>query len=101
MERTNGNRVSTEVEILKQGDERVERTNHWLRRAGEACTPAGYEYIGSAAVHYYKNRFQERNFSTACQTLVSNVEEGFCDVGWKKLREALMSAFGREEKKRT
>lgn len=90
--------AQTTTETLRADEPKVEQSTYWLKRAGEAARPPGYEYLGSAVVHYYKGTFEERTFTTICQALVSKIEEGFADVGWKNLRKELMRKFGREEK---
>lgn len=95
------NNVKTEVETIKGDDDRVKTATHWLKRSGEAIRPSGFEYAGSAVVHYYKGLFNRNSFTTVCQASVEGVEEGLADFGWKNLRKELMRRFGRTEKQRT
>lgn len=90
------NKVTFEHEQVKSDDERRKKSEDLMKRSGEVMKPVGYEHVGSATVHFYKNMFAQDNFSTVTMSQVSRVPEGFADMGWKELRKSLMRAFGRE-----
>ena len=72
-----------------------------MKTAGMNLTPWGFEYEGSATIHYYKKPGTlEYVFITHLSELHA-LPEGQADVGLKELRRALMALYGREDKRRT
>lgn len=65
----------------------------------EVIRPNGFKHVGSVAVHFYENNFQDFDYTLLTQiSLNPDVPEGFADLGWKELRRALMVKFGRTPK---
>lgn len=87
------------VEDVHNPDLNQRNATRTLRKVGTWLTPVGFDYTGSAVVHYYqtkKSLLAKPEYKTITQvTLDSDVEEGFADFGWKRLQVALMSAFGK------
>lgn len=84
--------------------ERHQKAQYWLERAGQTLeATSGGEYVGSAAVHYFKlkgDNPQEIKFAVLCQIRgMDTIEEGFADYGHKELQKSLMESYGREVKK--
>lgn len=71
-----------------------------LKRIGKDITPGGFDYAGSVAVHFYKQRFFAGNQDgvTINQVMLGDVKESFAQEGMKNLRDHLMVQFGRKSK---
>jgi hypothetical protein len=72
-----------------------------LTLAGTSLTPWGFEYQGSASVHYYKKSGTHDFVFISHLSKLNNVPEAQSDVGLKELRRAMMAIYGREDKRRT
>lgn len=96
-----GNKAEVSEEERDASSLDAQHAKALITQAGKLFAPIGSIYLGSATCHYYESSpgtFQ-RQFFVACQTDVSLVEEGHADLGWKQLKSALMSAYGRKEPK--
>lgn len=96
-------KVDKEVQTVKASDnEKAEKGNYWLRRVGQDLEPPGFEYVGSLAVHVYRNRFQDHSYTAVSQPLVDPLKcpEGLADFGFKELKAAAMARYGRKEPKK-
>lgn len=97
------NKAVQSREELPLERERTQKSRYWLERAGQTLqADADGEYVGSAAVHYYRLKGEGPNnfrFAAICQIKgMTEVEEGFADYGHKELQKALMEAYGRDVK---
>jgi len=71
-----------------------------VKAAGVNICPLGFEYQGSAVIHFYKQN-GTLTFVFGSQLVnIHNIPEAQVDVGLKELRRALMAVFGREDKRR-
>src|SRR4051812_19041213 len=72
-----------------------------LTQAAQLLKPIGSDYVGFGVVFYYEKDkvLNTKEHLTVCQTDVSFLNEGFCDLGWKNLRAAFMKAYDRPEPK--
>jgi hypothetical protein len=93
--------MTENTEYVKDDTQLAMDTNHYLKRSGEAAMPHDHFYVGSAAFHIYKHKNMQDSFAFICATPIGAASEGMCDVGWKRLRSALMRSFGRAEPRST
>lgn len=71
-----------------------------LKMAGNGLTPWGFDYQGTASVHFFRKN-GETTFAFMPHILgMAALEEGQADAGLKELRRVMMAAFGREDTKR-
>lgn len=68
--------------------------------AGKNLAPWGFEYEGSATIHYYKKPGTHDFVFITHLTGLGILPEGQADVGLKELRRSLMSFYGQEDKRR-
>lgn len=84
-------------------------SNHHLRKsteqllttAGKALRPIGFDYLGSATVHYYvaESGMTTNAFAFISQTAGMNeIPEQAADAGHKELKTTLMGIYGRKPK---
>ena len=84
-------------------------SNHHLRKsteqllitAGKAVRPIGFDYLGTACVHYYvaESGMTTNAFAFIQHTVGMNeVPEQAADAGHKELKTTLMKIYGRREK---
>lgn len=92
------------ADILRQDGKDLfckDQSNMNLKIAGFNLKPLGFEYQGSASVHYYR-KFGSDDFTFIVQLIgFKDIEEGQADLGWKEMKKSLMKLFGREDKRRT
>ena len=89
-------KVESEVFSGNQLPLHIQYTNSVVKDAGVKLQPDGFEYVGSACIHYYKSKFKDHEYVTKIQDLLGDVPEGFADFGYKQLRNAMMTHYGRE-----
>lgn len=78
-----------------------ESSRQQMEIAGKNLAPWGYEYEGSATIHYYKKHNTHDFVFITHLSKLELLPEGQADVGLKELRRALMGYYGREDKRRT
>lgn len=78
-----------------------QRAKMSLEMAGTNLAPWGFEYEGTAAVHYYRKPNTHDFVFITHLVKFNGIPEGQADVGLKELRRALMGLFGREDKRRS
>jgi hypothetical protein len=71
-----------------------------LTVAGTNLAPWGYDYEGSVAMHYYKQKGTHNYVFISQQLGLGKVPEAQADVGLKELRKAMMKTYGREDNRR-
>ena len=83
---------------MEPSDRKVESSNQWLRRSGQAVIPPSSEYIGSACVHFYRDDSNGNRpvFHFGVIADLGSIQEGNADVGLKELRRRLMNHYGRK-----
>lgn len=73
-----------------------------LINAGQNLAPYGFEYQGSVATHFYREKkgileTGKETYAFINQTHdLAKVQEGQADAGLKELRRTMMQAYGRE-----
>ena|ERR1700677_1812981 len=88
---------------IADSDPRSEKSRMLLMEAGKLICPADMGYVGSAVVHYYgkEDLLHNRYDGFATDVLFSDLAEIPAAKGLAALRDKLMGAFGRQERKRT
>jgi hypothetical protein len=86
-------------EERRADDADVQRSNHNLRESGAGITPIGFEFIGSACVHFYRapNLGNEHSYKFGVIADLDAIQEGNADTGLKELRRRMMQRYGRTE----
>lgn len=92
--------VTEDTKIIKDDDQLAMDTNHHLKRALDVACPQGYFPVGVGAFLMYKSKVVNDDYAFVCATPIGGASEGMCDIGWKRLRSALMRTFGRSEPRR-
>lgn len=92
--------VTENTTVIQDSEQMALDVNHYIKRSGDAGAVPGYFYVGSACFHMYKSKIVADDYNFMCATPIGAASEGMCDIGWKRLRSALMRTFGRAEPKR-
>lgn len=71
-----------------------------MRLSGTNLTPWGFDYQGSATVHFFQKKGETVFAFMPHLVGVGALQEGQADAGLKELRKVMMSAFGRTDTKR-
>lgn len=85
------------IDVRDQKEKQVEHSNALLKKAGTVLRPGGSDYDGSISVHYYRRSTSngEHVYEFYVQDILKGVNEGQASFGVDKLRERLMSRWGR------
>lgn len=87
--------IKAGLEIEKRIDKKDPGSAGALAQVGERMAPAGTDYLGSAAVHYFVDR-QQGQVLLAAQTPLGGIDELTANLGIKELAKAMMAYFGRK-----
>ena len=82
---------------VREGERR--HAKDLIVRAGTMVKPYGADYLGSAVIHYYRDKLDigMTRAKLVSQLLVGNVPEGLAAQGGNQLYRDLMRAYGVKE----